>query len=146
MNIYAFNFSVFLLKVIYLWENLNKIFFLYLKWKQLNGIIASATTDLHFLLWCSKASLVTWSERLAKSPYQKNTSLVVRLEPAIYRLEVRAFINRAILTSNYQLKPLIQVSKWTRNSSGWLKRPPWLFKFEWLWVRKLNSEIAQIIM
>ena len=40
-----------------------------------------------FLLRCSEATLVIWSERLAKGPYQKNTPSAVRLEPVIYRLQ-----------------------------------------------------------
>jgi len=49
------------------------------------------------LAGCSKATLVIWSERLAKSPYQKNTPPAVKPEPAIHRLQIRAFINWAIL-------------------------------------------------
>jgi len=35
--------------------------------------------------------LAIWSEGLAKGSYQTNTRVAVRLEPAIYRLQVRAF-------------------------------------------------------
>jgi len=44
-----------------------------------------------FLPWCSEAMLAIWSERLAKGPYQKNTLLTVRLEPAILRLQYPRF-------------------------------------------------------
>jgi len=45
-----------------------------------------------FLLWCSKAALAIWSERLAKGSYQKNTPRVVKLnKPVIHRLQIQAF-------------------------------------------------------
>jgi len=49
------------------------------------------------LPWWFEPKPAIWSERLAKSPYQKNTSPAVGLEPAFYRLQGLAF---------YQLPPL----------------------------------------
>jgi len=43
-----------------------------------------------FLPWCFRATLAIWSERFARDPNQKNTTPTVRLEPAIYRLQVLA--------------------------------------------------------
>jgi len=43
-----------------------------------------------FLSWCSEATLAIWSERLAKGPYQTNFPPTVRLEPAIFKLQVQA--------------------------------------------------------
>jgi len=40
---------------------------------------------------CSEASLAIWSERFAQGPYQENTPPAVRLEPAIRRLQSKAF-------------------------------------------------------
>jgi len=50
-----------------------------------------------YLPWCSEATLVIWSERLAKGLYQTNTSSAVILKPPIYRLQVRAFYQLSYL-------------------------------------------------
>ena len=52
-------------------------------------------TSILLARW-SEPTLAIWSERLAKGPYQKNTTPAVRLEPAILRLQIQAFTNWAI--------------------------------------------------
>ena len=42
------------------------------------------------IFYRGEPTLVFWSERLVKSPYQRNTPPTVRLEPAIYRLQIQA--------------------------------------------------------
>jgi len=44
-----------------------------------------------FLPWYSEATLAVWSERLGKGPYQKRLISAVRLDPEIYRLQIRPF-------------------------------------------------------
>ena len=46
-----------------------------------------------FLLRCSEAMLAFWNEGVAKGSYQKNTPLGVKLDPALYRLQISLFTN-----------------------------------------------------
>jgi len=48
------------------------------------------------LPWGFEATLAVWGERRAKDPCQKNTPLVVRLKPALLRIQIHAFYQLAI--------------------------------------------------
>jgi len=52
-----------------------------------------------FLQWLFELTLAIWNEEHAKDPYQTNTAPTVRLQPAIYRLQIQALTNWAILAS-----------------------------------------------
>jgi len=75
-----------------------------------------------FLPWWSEPTLATWSDGLV---YQKNTPPAVRLEPAILRLQIQAFINWAILAPVLRRSEVI-IAQWKMNafhclSSTWQK-------------------------
>jgi len=63
-----------------------------------------------FLPWWSEHTRAIWSERLAIDPYQKNTPPTVRLEPAIYRFQIRLFTNWATLSS-YACRTIIKLAQ-----------------------------------
>jgi len=68
-----------------------------------------------FLPRCSEPTLAIWSERLAKTPYQKNTMPTLGLVSVIYRLQIQ---------TSYQLSypgPYGQMKTCLKDINGFLK-------------------------